>query len=125
MSTSAKKRKLEAESGSESGSARGSSLSSEVEGEAVDKFVRVTDQATGRTRWTPLSSDGTLAFSSFEHTFPGAYGLKYPTPNSNVKRGVPFNDNKKAFEAPFDGWKGKLFEVIYRRKPPVVSVAPG
>jgi len=37
-----------------------------------------------------------------------------------------FDDNKKAFVAPSDGWGGKLFDVIFQPKvPPIVSVSSG
>ncbi|CAK5058188.1 unnamed protein product [Meloidogyne enterolobii] len=131
MPKSAKKRKLEGESpsGSESSSANGSSLSEKdkVSGNEVetdDKFVHVTDKTTKTPKNVELSSDGTLAFSSLESGFPGCWGLEYSIPSIGYNFVVPFDDNYMVFTAPSGGWKGKEFEVTYRRKPPVADVAP-
>ncbi|CAK5055821.1 unnamed protein product [Meloidogyne enterolobii] len=94
--------------------------------EIGDQFILVLDPTDNDPVEILLSKDQTLPISSLEHAFPGAHGLKYKNPSTGGKRIVSFDDNKKAFVAPSDGWGGKLFDVIFQPKvPPIVSVSSG
>lgn len=94
------------------------------EDDDIDQFILVLDPTDNDPVEILLSKDGSLPITSLDHAFPGAHGLKYKNPSTGGKRIVSFDDNKKAFMAPSDGWGGKLFDVIFQPKlPPVVSVS--
>ncbi|KAF7633943.1 TDP43_N domain-containing protein [Meloidogyne graminicola] len=76
-----------------------------------EKFILVQNPINNEIEEVVLDEDNTLKLSTLDHAFPGAYGLRY---NKNGEQyAVRFND-KIDFLAPFDGWKGKVFTIIFK-----------
>ncbi|KAF7633941.1 TDP43_N domain-containing protein [Meloidogyne graminicola] len=90
-------------------SSSGSSSQAGVE----EKIILVLNPLNNETEEVVLSDDNTLDFSTLDHAFPGAYGLKFTHPISHRQQYVKFNKDKEVFLAPNSGWKGKTFNLVF------------
>ena len=81
------------------------------------EYVLVGESEDGEKLELPTDpQDKSLGFSTLTHAFPGAQGLKFKNPVTKASRALMVDASGSKFLPPLDGWKDKVFIVIYPQR---------